>query len=301
MRISSAAYLFKQGLRNIWTNRIMSLASFCILVVSLILVGSTVIFTANINSFISDIEGKNEVVIYLTDDADDEYIEQLGQTLRTTDNVGSVTFFSKEEAFADIKKDMPDAEDIFSYLGDESPLPDSYRISIKDISKMSATLMAINSMEHIEKVKAPYDFVNVLTSLRSIISVVTGIVLIALIIVSFVIISNTTRASVSIRKTEIAIMKYVGATNFFIKVPFFVEGMVMGTLAGIAASACTLFGYNALVNVLSTETALFAAMGTTGFIPISSFLWQVIIGYIIIGALISAIGTVISTQKYVKV
>lgn len=301
MRVSSAAYLFKQGLRNIWNNRIMSLASFCILTVSLLMVGFTVIFSANINSFISDIEGKNEVIIYLTDDADDEYVEELEDKLRTTDNVASVSFYSKEDAFTDIKKNMSDAEDIFSYLGDESPLPDAYRIKIRDISKMSSTLMAINSFEHIEKVKAPYDFVNVLTGLKTIISLVSLIILAALIVVSFVIISNTTRASVDIRKREISIMKFVGATNFFIKVPFFVEGLVMGTLAGAAAAALTWVGYDSLVDLLSTETTLFTAMGTNGFIPIEKFIVYIVVGYIAAGALISAVGTVMSTRKYVKV
>ena len=212
MRVSSAAYLFKQGLKNMWSNRIMSFASFCIMTVSLLMVGFAVIFSANINSFINDIEGKNEVVIFLTDDADDDYIQQLGDKLRSTPNISDVTFYSKEQAFEDIKKDTPNAEEIFSYI-ETSPLPDSYRIKIKDISQMSATLMAINSFEHIEKVKAPYDFVNVLTGLKAIITVVSIIIIAALIIVSFVIISNTTRASVDIRKREISIMRFVGATN----------------------------------------------------------------------------------------
>ncbi len=301
MRISSAAYLFRQGLRNIWNNRIMSFASFCILTVSLLMVGFTVIFSANINSFVSDIEGKNEVVIFISDDAGDEYVTELGEKLRTTENVAGVVFYSKEEAFEDIKKDMTDAEDIFSYLGDESPLPDAYRIQIEDISKMSSTLMTINDFEHIEKVKAPYDFVNILTGLRTLITLVSMIILVALVVVSFVIISNTTRASVDIRKREISIMKFVGATNFFIKVPFFVEGLVMGMCAGGAAAALTLVGYDSLVDLLSTQTELFTAMGTGGFIPIERFLVYIIVGYIGSGAVISAVGTVLSTRKYVKV
>ena len=182
MRVSSAAYLFKQGLKNIWNNRIMSVASFCIMTVSLLLIGFTALFSANINSFVSDIEGKNEVVIFLTDEADDEYIEELGQKLRANENVVEASFYSKEEAFDDIKKDMTDAEDIFSYI-DDSPLPDAYRIKIKDISRMSSTLMEINSFDNIEKVKAPYDFVNILTGLKKIITLVSVVILTALIIV----------------------------------------------------------------------------------------------------------------------
>ena len=300
MRVSSAAYLFKQGLKNIWNNRIMSVASFCIMTVSLLLIGFTALFSANINSFVSDIEGKNEVVIFLTDEADDEYIEELGQKLRANENVAEASFYSKEEAFDDIKKDMTDAEDIFSYI-DDSPLPDAYRIKIKDISRMSSTLMEINSFDNIEKVKAPYDFVNILTGLKKIITLVSVVILTALIIVSFVIISNTTRASVDIRKREISIMKFVGATNFFIKVPFFIEGLTMGTMAGAAASVLTWLGYDSLVELLSTETTLFTAMGTNGFIPLNTFIIYMVIAYIAAGAAISAVGTVLSTRKYVKV
>ncbi len=300
MRVSSAAYLFRQGLKNIWNNRIMSFASFCIMTVSLLMIGFTVIFSMNINSFISDIEGKNEVVIFLDDEADDEYIAELGEKLKAVENVSEVVFYSKEEAFEDIKKDMEDAEDIFSYI-DTSPLPDSYRIKIGDISHMSTTLYAISGFDHIEKVKAPYDFVNVLTGLKTMITVVSLIILVALIVVSFVIISNTTRASVEIRKREISIMRFVGATNFFIKIPFFVEGLVVGTLAGIVSSMLTWIGYDSLVTLLSTETTLFTAMGTTGFIPLSRFMVYAVIAYIGAGAVISAIGTVLSTRRYVKV
>ena len=96
-------------------------------------------------------------------------------------------------------------------------------------------------------------------------------------------------------------MRYVGATSFFIKVPFFVEGLTVGVLAGGAAAGLTILGYDSLVSLLSSETTLFAAMGTTGFIPIESFISYVIIGYIVSGAIISSVGTVMSTRKYVKV
>ncbi|MDE6592424.1 MAG: permease-like cell division protein FtsX [Oscillospiraceae bacterium] len=301
MRASSAVYLFKQGIRNIGTNHIMSIASFFILTVSLLLIGFTAIFYANINSFITDIEGKNEVIIFLDEEADDEYIEQLGEKLKNTDNISGVSFYSKEEAFEDIKKDMVNAEDIFGYIGDESPLPDAYRIKIDDVSRMSNTLYTINSFDHIEKVKAPYDFVNILTGLRSIISVILTVILVLLIVVSLIIISNTTRASVDIRRREIDIMKFVGATNTFIKIPFFVEGFVIGLGAGTAAVLITCFFYDKLVTLLSTETTLLAAVGSNGFIPLDSFLKYIILGYLISGAVISAAGIVHSTRKYVKV
>lgn len=301
MRLSSVGYLVRQGAKNIWHNRIMSVASFCIMTVSLLLIGFTVIFSANINKIISSVEDKNEVIIYIKDGTDERDIDTLGELLEKTDNVSAVHFYSKEEAFSDIKKDMTDAEEIFGYLGDESPLPDAYRIRIADIDNMSATLMTINQYEHIEKVKAPYDFVNVLSGLNTIITLVCIVILVALIVVSFVIISNTTRASVDMRKREISIMKFVGATNIFIKVPFFIEGLIMGIFAGIVAFFLTWLGYDSLVKVLSSETTFLTAMGTSGFIPFSYFLLYTLLGYIAVGAVISSVGTVLSTRKYVRV
>ena len=159
-------YLFKQGIKNIWTNRIMSVASFCILMVSLLLIGFTALFIENINSIVGGIENKNEVIIFLEDDIDEESIEQMGVKLKNSENISSVTFYSKEEAFEEMKAGMSNAEELFRYIGDDSPLPDSYRVKVKDIDKMSATLMEINKMNGIYTVKAPNDFVNILTELK---------------------------------------------------------------------------------------------------------------------------------------
>ncbi len=299
MKISSMNYLFKQGMKNIWTNRIMSVASFCVLMVSLLLVGFMMLFIANINQFVGGIENKNEVVIFL-EDVSDSQIAAMQNTLNDMDNVSSVVFYSKEEALEDMKASMENADDLFGYVED-NPLPDAFRIRIADIEKISGTLMEINKMDGIDSIKSPTDFINILTGLKSFIGIISAVVLAALIVVSLVIISNASRASVDIRKREIAIMKLVGATNTFIKVPFFVEGMFIGILAGIAAAAVTAVGYSELVKMLSQDMTLWSIMSINGFIPLKSVIWQLSAGYIIVGTVIGALGTVMSTRKYLKV
>lgn len=294
-------YLFRQGMKNIWTNRIMSVASFCILLVSLLLIGFMLLFVANINQFVGGIENKNEVVIFLEEDVDDDHISDMERSLKSMENVDSVTFYSKEEALEDMKAGMENADSLFGYVEDKNPLPDAFRLRIKDIDKISGTLMDINRMTGIDSIKSPTDFINILTELKNFIGIISGVVLIALILVSLVIISNASRASVDIRKREIAIMKFVGATNTFIKVPFFVEGMFIGILAGIAASAVTALGYSELINVLSQDMTFWTIMSVSGFIPIESIIWKLSAGYIIAGTVISAAGTVMSTRKYLKV
>ena len=301
MKLSSMNYLFSQGIKNIWTNRIMSFTSFCILMVSLLLIGFSTLCIANINSIVGSVENKNEVIIFLNDDVTDDDIEQMGTKLRNMDNIAEVSFYSKEEAFDEIKAGIENADELFNYVGEESPLPDSYRVKVKDIEKMSRTLMDINRLNGIYTVKAPNDFVKILTELKSFISLLSVVVLGALVVGSLVLILNASRASVDMRKREIAIMRFVGATNSFIKIPFFVEGMTIGVLAGLVAAVITVVGYRELNNVLMQDTTIWTAMGITGLISLNDIIWKIFIGYIAAGALISAVGTVMSTRKYVKV
>lgn len=303
MKLSSMNYLFGQGMKNIWTNRIMSVASFCILSVSLLLIGFTMLFVANINRFVSGVENKNEVVIFLDEDVDSTMASAMENTIRNIHNVESVTFYSKDEALEDMKKSMEseNADQLFSYVGEDNPLPDAFRIRIADIEEISPTLMDINRLDGIDSIKSPTDFINILTGLKRFIGIISAVILLALIVVSLVIISNAARASVEIRKREIAIMKLVGATNTFIKVPFFVEGMFLGALAGVFASAVTCVGYSELVNVLSQDMTIWSIMSVNGFIPMSEFMVKLVIGYAAAGMIISGFGTVMSTRKYLKV
>lgn len=304
MKPSSLKYLVGQGVRNIWTNRIMSFASFCVLLVSILLVGFTVLVTMNINRFVNGIENKNEVIIFLVDDVSDETIENMGNLLRNTQNVSSVVFYSKEEAFEDMKKNYENADELFGYF-DESPLPDAYKIKVSDISEMKMTIATIEvqsaAMNAVYHIKSPDEFANLLTSLKSILTLITTAILVALSVVSMVIISNATKASVFARSREINIMKYVGATDTFIRVPFFVEGMLTGVVAGGIASVVTWFVYEKVIEILSQEMTLWNALGISEFIPYSSIWWKVSLAYIVIGGLFGAVGSSASTKKYLKV
>lgn len=301
MKLSGVRYLIKQGVDNVWKNRVMAFASFCVLLVSLLLVGISCLFFLNLNSIIGGIEDKNEVIIYIKDNTSDQQIQEMGKKLEQMDNVSSVSFYSKEDAYADLKSDMMEYEVLFESLGDDNPLPDAYRIRVTDISRLSDTLSALNSMQDVDRIRAPYDFVNVLTGLRRIVSVVALAVVVALVIVSMVIISNTTRASVFARRREISIMKYVGATNAFIRLPFFVEGMLTGLMAGAVATVITWFSYDSLVNLLKADADILSIIGVGSIITYNDVALPVTLAYLGAGALVGAIGSVISTRKHLKV
>ena len=226
MKLSGVRYLTRQGFDNVWKNRMMAFASFCVLLVSLLLVGLSILFYININSIIGGIENKNEVIVFLDENITPAQTMETEVLLKQIDNIDEVRFYSKDDAFEDMKKSMSEYEELFDSLGDDNPLVDSFRIKIKDISLTSETVTLINELDHIYSIRAPYDFVNILTEMKKIITLVASAIIIALAIVSMVIISNTTKASVFARRNEISIMKYVGATNTFIRIPFFVEGMI---------------------------------------------------------------------------
>lgn len=299
MKLSSFRYLVSQGFDNVWKNRVMAFASFCVLLVSLLLVGISVLFYININAVIGSIEDKNEVIVYLLDETDDARIEEIGKQLTAMNNVSAVTLYSREEAFADLKASMNDYTQVFESLGDDNPLPDAYRIRVNDIAQMEETVAAANAIPDVEYVSAPDSFVELLTELRRVIAIIAIAIIIALLIVSMVIISNTTRASVFARRREISIMQSVGATKAFIRFPFFVEGMVNGFMAGAVATLLTWFTYDSLVDMLGNFNVL-STIGLGSIIPYESIAIWVAVAYILAGSLIGALGSVFSTRAHLK-
>lgn len=301
MRINSVKYLLRQGTKNIASNKLMAFASFCVLLVSLLLVGFSLLFYMNINSLVAGVEAKNEVIVFLEEDTTDESINSIHKSLKSIGNIDSVIFYSKEEAFVHLKASMADSEMLFASMGDDNPLVDSFKIRIKDINFTNETVSEIEKLDNILSIRAPFEFVDILIGLKRIISIISFSIIIALIIVSMVIISNTTKASVFSRRKEISIMKYVGATNAFIRIPFFVEGMLTGIISGIVATIVTWFGYDSLLNVLTQDNDILVILGTGSLVPFKDLTVLVAFSYIVSGAILGAIGSVISTRKHLKV
>jgi cell division transport system permease protein len=300
--LSGVNYLTAQGFRNIKNNRVMSLASFCILLVSILLIGFTYLFIENVNTIIGGVEGKNEVVVFLDDGLSDVDVEIIGQTITATENVEKAYFFSKEEGFEEMKSQIPNSEELFNYIGEDSPLPDSFRVTVRDIAVISRTLMDIDRIEGVYSVSAPSEFISLLSDIRNAFSLVSVGVMAALLIVCIIVISNSARASVAFRQEDITIMKLVGATDTFIKFPFFIEGVLMGVISGVAATAITYVVYTNLSEMITeTNTTLLLALGVGGLIPASDLAVRFVLIAVLGGAAVSGLVTSFSTNKYLKV
>ncbi len=302
MRVSSVGYLIKQGASSVWKNRMMSFASFCILLVSLMLVGFSVLAGLNMSAIVSGIEDKNEIVVILYDGISEEQTDSLLVQLNSLSNVSEVKFYSREEAWASIVEDMSEEEKSFmQYAENDNPLPDTYRVKVSDLELMEITTSQIKTFGGVESVQSPTSFADALVSIRNIVALISSAVILALIIVCLVIISNTTRTSVHARRKEINIMKYVGATNTFIRVPFFIEGMIIGIVAAAGALLLTRFAYNELYSVLNDQLSLINVIGTKSLYSFDSIALPVTVCYLGAGTFIGALGTTISTGKYLKV
>ena len=301
MKISSIRYLVHQGFKGIWKNRMMSFASFCIMLVSLLMVGISVLLAININRIIGGIEDKSELVVQIKDGCSQEQIDELKNNLSSLPNVNTIEFYSKEQAWESMVKDMTKEEQELFQYADDNFLPDTFRVTVHDIKEMTLTTTQISTFTNVESTRSPSEFTDVLISIRRILGIISVAIVIALIVVCLIIISNTTRASVFARRKEINIMKYVGAKNSFIRIPFFIEGMIVGLLAAAAALGLTKFAYDGVYNIFNNDFKLWSVLGINNLYSFDDLFIHVTIAYAVAGALIGALGTSFSTGKHLKV
>lgn len=300
MRTSNVTYLVKKGVSSVWKNRVMSVASFSILMVSLLLVSCTALLMINANIIMGNIENTNEIAIYLDEGVSDTQVAHIRDVLQNNSDITEIEHITKEQALEDFREDMAEQAELLDYL-DENPMPETFMVRVDDLTKIRHIVNVIQEIEGVEKVKAPYDFAGVLINIRNTFSIIAGAVLIALVVVSIVIVSNAIRTSVYSRRNEISIMKYVGATNGFIKAPFFVEGMFIGILAGAASWGLTWLIYDSVYSLFADDLTLWQMFGVFNLIPFEEIRWTVLAINCAAGALLGAVGTVISTGKHLKV
>ncbi len=308
MRGNNVSYLVKKGVTSVWKNFVMSFASFSILLVSLLQVSITVLFILNANIIMNNIEDTNQVAVFVedvdgeTEDQHTKKVEHIRDALEGNSNLTDVQYVSKEEAAKKWANSMsgPSA-DLISMVPGGNPMPETFTARVTDVKAIRQTVSAIRGIEGVEQVNAPYDFADALVNIRKTFSVIVIAILAVLVIVSIVVISNTIRTSVFARRNEISIMKYVGATNGFIKLPFFVEGCFVGILAGLASWGLSCFVYNSVLSLFTDSITLWQMFGFFNLIPLEEIRFPLMFANCAVGALLGAAGTTISMNRYLKV
>lgn len=295
MKGTSLKYLTHEGFRNVWVNRLMSLASVTVLMACLIIMGAGIMIYFNINNVVDKVQSQNVVMVYVADDASEDETTQIGTSLKGISNVESCEFVPKEVAFQEQIQSMGGDAALFEGF-DEIPLPDAYKVTVKDLSQFENTVSQIKQIDKVDSVRENSDLASKLLSLRHAVSIVSVGLVVMLFLVALFIISNTIRITMFSRKLEISIMKAVGATNWFIRWPFMIEGMILGTISGIV-SLGVLWGLYAVAEKVFAQT-----LSLIGFslVPFSGYWWQILLVFVAIGLFTGGFGSLVSMAKYLK-
>lgn len=293
MKGASLQYLTKEGFRNIWVNRLMSLASVTVLMACLVIIGLGAMMFFNINSLLDSVEQQNVVMVFIEDNTNDEQITNLGNEIKAIDNVESCVFVSKEEAFEAQKKKMGNDAVILEGL-DGNPLPDAYRVTLKNLDLFRPTVDSLHTLKYVDSIRENSDLAAQLLDIRKAVTAISVGIFALLFLVSLFIISNTIRITMFSRKLEISIMKAVGATNWFIRWPFMIEGVAIGIISGLVSFGVLAGLYSGLTTILNSLLKSFNA------VSFWNYAGYILLIFTAIGIFTGSFGSVISMGRYLK-
>ena len=298
MRLHSMGYLFREGVKGLWKNRTMSIASICVLISCLLLTGIAGLLSLNLSATMQGIEANNVITVFLDKGLPALTSVKVGEEIRALDNIDDCTFVPREDGLKGVVQDMVGEggeADLWQALqGQDNPLPDAYRISMNDLSRYDETIAALLAIEGVESTDNYRRIANMLSDLDRLVRYCSLGILVVLGIVSLFIISNTLKVTIFSRRMEINIMKSVGATNGFVRIPFIVEGVVIGVFSGAISATALYFGYDKAVEVV------YGIVKFLTIIDIQPYAVWLYGAYIVIGALFGVMGGVISIRKYLK-
>lgn len=294
---SSIKYLTKEGFRNVWTNRMMSVASIAVLMSCLVLIGSAAMMFLNIDSLLARIEEENVVMVFIDDEATDKEVADLEGQIDNLGNIKEIEFVAKEDAWAEQLETMEEAQaEFFKEQSSDIPLPDAYKVTIDNLDYFDSTVDGIKSLEHIDTIRENRELAQKLVSIRQGISVIAIVIIAVLFAISLFIISNTIRLTVYNRKLEISIMKSVGATNNFVRFPFVIEGMILGVFSGCIGLLLVWGLYELIVSRFNSllESLNLSAVSFAGYaLPMLGI-------FVLIGVICGVGGSIVTMNKYLN-
>ncbi len=299
MRLSSLGYLIRQGWKSMAANRLMTFASVGVLTACLIITGIATLVFANVNSLVEYLANQNEIVVYLKPEVPEEQTIAMKDQITAMPNVLAVEYNSKADAFQQVEEWLDTYGDLLANY--EQIFPARFLVTVDDLTLIEQTNTELKALPGVDFTQVPSDLAGIIITIKNAVTY-GGLGLVAILaIVSVIVISNTIRLTVFARRREISIMKYVGATNAFIRLPFFVEGMSVGLIAGVLASGVVIAGYYFVYNYL-LEMYNTWVMSLMNNIYTLDFIWPYVLGgFALFGVLIGGFGTGTSVRKHLKV
>lgn len=288
--MSSFGYLIKEGFKNLVHNRLMTLASIGVLISCLVLTGSAVMLTINVSNIVDSVGDTNVTKVFLDDSYTKLEAVYKGKELSQVANVSQVEFIDKDEAIQAYRDQLGD--EVFANMsGDDNPLPYAYSVKMDDLSKYDDTVARIKEVEGVASVSSHREVAEKLTNLSSFITTMSLWIILALAIISLFIISNTIRMTMFSHRFEISIMKSVGATNAFVRVPFIIEGVVIGLISAIIAIGLLFVLSDAIIN--SVQKIL-----DFKYTRFTEVMWPIIGSFVAAGVLVGSLGSMVSIRRF---
>ena len=292
--MSRIGYLFAEGFRGIFKHGFMSFASVTIIMACLIIMGSVSLLSVNIDALIGDLEDQNEIVALVDETLSDSEAAALQQSISLIDNINTSQFVSREAAMDNF---MGNYDASLMEGIDATVFRHRYVIQLTDIAQMAKTKQDLEAIPGIADVKAHLDYADAFITIRNIVTVVSFALIAVLVFVSFFIMSNTIKLATYSRREEIGIMKMVGASNSFIRLPFVIEGLILGLLGSLLAFVLQWALYNTLCNwILEAFPVSFINL-----VPFASVQDYVLVGFLAVGVVVGAFGGVNAIRNYLKV
>ena len=295
MRLSRYSYLIREGFRSIFTHGFMSFASVTIIMACLIIMGSVSLLSVNIDALIKDLENENEIVAFVDEEIKDEsQAAALQSSIEAVPNVASVTFVSRDDA---MDRFMSQYDEDFGVGIYADVFRHRFVIQLADIALMSSTKANLEAVPGVAKVNAHLEYASFFVTVRNIVSVVSLVLIVILVFVSVFIMSNTIKLATFTRREEIAIMRMVGATNSFIRMPFIIEGLILGILGGGLAFLAVWGLYEAVCSHLLDGVV----GGLISVVPFSTIMWPMLAVFLGVGIIVGVFGGNIAIRNYLKV
>ena len=301
MKLSTFGFLTRRGVRNLGKHWAMTIACIASLSVCMTLNTFATLAEVNVDSMVSYLGQQNEMVVFVDPAADDATTASVGERITATPGVSSVQYMSKEDTLNAYRGFLSDYASLLDEFENDNPFKANYRVSLSDLSQMSAISQQFQTIPGVYSVSAPVEMTNTFVEIQKVVTKGGQAIIAVLMIVSIITVGSTIRLSVFARRREIEIMKYVGATNAMVTLPFFMEGLTMGLISGARTAAISLGGYSYMVQASDGLGGVWEMIMGQALVPVSA-VWSTIIPYSLIGgAVVGGLGSMFSIRKHLNV
>ena len=296
MIFRNVKYFITQGVKGLASNGLMTLASLGIVIASLVLFGIFVLLGLNLNSVGDQIKQQCEVNVYMPNDMSRDDVRAIGSQLSEIEFVDEVQLYTKEERLQNYKESIRhDQAQVITTLEADNPLRDAYILSLTDVRKAGQVAEEAGKIQGVQEVTNRQDIIQTILSITNAVKIGSAWLLFILAVISVFIISNTIKLGMFARRKEISIMRFVGATDWFVRWPFIIEGMILGAVGALVASVIVILGYGSIYGTMQEF------MGSIKLLQVADTVNVIIIGFLLMGMGIGTIGSFMSIRKHLNV